>query len=94
LQDLKARPRKEHILTIECSGNPPAGGVLANEKWRGTPLAPILKEAGIQPAGIEVVFFAADCGTEKIRDALSAEFCAPASPPKTPRRITYCWVTS
>jgi DMSO/TMAO reductase YedYZ molybdopterin-dependent catalytic subunit len=57
LQDLKARPRKEHILTIECSGNGPAGGLVANEKWTGTPLAPILKEAGIQPAGIEVVFF-------------------------------------
>ena len=69
LQDLEARPRKEHILTIECSGNPPAGGLVANEKWTGTPLAPILKEAGIQPAGIEVVFFAADSGTEKIRDA-------------------------
>ena len=69
LQDLRARPRKEHMLTIECSGNPPAGGLVANEKWTGTPLAPILKEAGIQPAGIEVVFFASDSGTEKIRDA-------------------------
>ena len=36
--------------------------------WTGTPLAPLLKEAGVQAAGIEVVFFSADHGKEKIRD--------------------------
>ena len=67
LAELKRRPRREFTATLECSGNGPAGGMIANAKWAGTPLAPILKEFGVKPGGIEVVFFAADEGTEKIR---------------------------
>jgi DMSO/TMAO reductase YedYZ molybdopterin-dependent catalytic subunit len=69
LDELKARPKVERVATIECSGNGAAGGLIGNAKWTGTPLAPILKECGIKPEGIEVVFFGADTGTEKIRDA-------------------------
>jgi DMSO/TMAO reductase YedYZ molybdopterin-dependent catalytic subunit len=67
LNDLRKRTRREHIATIECSGNPPAGGMVANARWAGTPLAPVLKECGIKPEAIEVVFFCSDEGTEKIR---------------------------
>jgi DMSO/TMAO reductase YedYZ molybdopterin-dependent catalytic subunit len=69
LDELKKRPRREYVAALECSGNRPAGGLIANAKWAGTPLAPILKECGVKPEGIEVVFFAADKGTEKIRNA-------------------------
>jgi DMSO/TMAO reductase YedYZ molybdopterin-dependent catalytic subunit len=67
LQDLKARPAKEHNATIECSGNGPAGGLVANARWKGTTLGRLLVECGIKPGAIEVVFFAADHGVEKIR---------------------------
>jgi DMSO/TMAO reductase YedYZ molybdopterin-dependent catalytic subunit len=67
LDDLKKRPRKEHTITLECSGNPPAGGLVGNARWAGTPLAPILKECGMRAEAVDVVFFAADKGTEKIR---------------------------
>jgi len=67
LEELKRRPRKEVPVTLECSGNPPAGGLVGNGKWTGTPLGPILKECGVKEGGIEVVFFAADTGKEKIR---------------------------
>lgn len=69
LAELRARPKADHNFTLECSGNPPAGGLIYNAKWTGTPLASLLKDCGIEPQGIEVVFFAADSGTEKIRDA-------------------------
>src|ERR1041384_2659607 len=69
LDELKSRPKVEHTVTIECSGNGPAGALIGNAKWTGTPLAPILKSCGIRPEGVEVVFFGADSGTEKIRDA-------------------------
>ncbi|HTM50972.1 MAG TPA: sulfite oxidase [Bryobacteraceae bacterium] len=69
LEELKARPAKEHTATLECSGNGPAGGLIANARWKGTPLAPILKEAGVKPGAIEAVFYAADHGVEKIRGA-------------------------
>ena len=54
LDQLKARPRKEVTFTIECSGNhglPFTGGLVGNATWAGTPLAPLLDEAGIQGRG-------------------------------------------
>lgn len=67
LEDIKKHKAKEQIVTLECSGNGPTGGLIYNTRWKGTPLAPILKECGLKPEGIEIVFFAADTGTEKIR---------------------------
>ena len=68
--DLKARERKELTYTLECSGNhgfPWFVGAIGNARWTGTPLAPLLKEAGVLKDGIEAVFFAADEGDEEIR---------------------------
>jgi DMSO/TMAO reductase YedYZ molybdopterin-dependent catalytic subunit len=67
LDDLKARPAAEFVATLECSGNPPAGGLIGNAKWTGTPLALLLKECGLKSDALEVVFFGADQATEKIR---------------------------
>ncbi len=71
IEDIKARPRQEVTFTLECSGNhgfPTFTGAIGNAKWTGTPLAPILKEAGIQENGIEVIFFGHDVGEEERRD--------------------------
>ena len=65
LADIKARPRQEVTFTIECSGNdglPFFNGGIGNAVWAGTPLAPILKEAGVLENGIEVVFWGTDEG--------------------------------
>ena len=70
IDDIKARPKQEVIFTLECSGNhgfPTFTGAIGNAKWAGTPLAPILKEAGIKEDGIEVIFFGHDAGVEKRR---------------------------
>lgn len=71
LRDLHARPKTEVIFTLECSGNhgfPWFVSAIGNAKWGGTPLAPLLMEAGIQPGGIEIVFFGHDDGEETVRD--------------------------
>jgi DMSO/TMAO reductase YedYZ molybdopterin-dependent catalytic subunit len=71
LDDLEARPRREVDFTIECSGNtglPFLIGAVGNARWAGTPLAPILKQAGVLREGIEVVFWGADAGQVTIRD--------------------------
>ena len=69
LEQIKARPRKELTATIECSGNG-AGknfmGAIGNATWVGTPLAPLLKECGLQPSAVEVAFYGVDTGTEKL----------------------------
>ena len=70
LSDLQARQRKEIIFTLECSGNhgfPWFVGGIGNAQWVGTPLAPILKEAGVLDNGIEVVFIGSDQGEEQVR---------------------------
>ncbi len=71
LDQIKALPRRDVTLTIECGGNGAGDtfmGAIANCRWAGTPLAPLLKECGIKPEAVEVAFHGADKGKEKIRD--------------------------
>lgn len=73
LDELKALPQREIDFTIECSGNrgfPWFIGGVYNARWTGTPLAPILEEAGILDEGIEVVFFGTDEGEEEVEPFL------------------------
>ena len=71
LDDIKKQPRQEVTFTVECSGNtglPFFNGGIGNARWAGTPLAPLLKEAGVLESGIEVVFWGADEGDITVRD--------------------------
>jgi DMSO/TMAO reductase YedYZ molybdopterin-dependent catalytic subunit len=70
LSQLKARPRQEVTFTLECSGNhgfPFFISGIGTAPWAGTPLAPLLQEAGVLEQGIEVVFFGSDEGEEEVR---------------------------
>jgi DMSO/TMAO reductase YedYZ molybdopterin-dependent catalytic subunit len=70
LSQLKARPRQEVTFTLECSGNhgfPFFIGGIGTATWVGTPLAPLLQEAGVLDQGIEVVFVGSDAGEEEVR---------------------------
>ena len=71
LEELKRRQRQEVVFTLECAGNHGfdwfTGGI-GTARWAGTPLAPLLQEAGLRPDGIEVVFFGADAGEEEVRN--------------------------
>jgi DMSO/TMAO reductase YedYZ molybdopterin-dependent catalytic subunit len=69
LDQIKSRPSKEVDLTIECGGNGIPGfmGAIGNLKWTGTPLAPILREAGMKDDAVEVAFWGADSGKEDVR---------------------------
>ena len=70
-EELKRRPRQEVVFTLECAGNHGfdwfTGGI-GTARWAGTPLAPLLQEAGLRPEGIDVVFFGADAGEEEVRN--------------------------
>jgi DMSO/TMAO reductase YedYZ molybdopterin-dependent catalytic subunit len=74
LDDLKTRARQEVDFTIECSGNDeiPEAGVFSplvgNARWGGTPLAPLLEEAGLLRQATEIVFWGMDSGKVTIRD--------------------------
>jgi DMSO/TMAO reductase YedYZ molybdopterin-dependent catalytic subunit len=71
LDEIKARPRRQTMATLECGGNgmnPGFMGAVGNCTWAGTPLAPLLKEAGIKPSAVEAAFWGADRKVEKIRN--------------------------
>jgi len=71
LAALKARQRQEAAFTLECAGNhgfPWFASGIGTAKWAGTPLAPLLKEAGVLNQGIEVVFWGSDAGEEEVRE--------------------------
>jgi DMSO/TMAO reductase YedYZ molybdopterin-dependent catalytic subunit len=59
-QQLRALPRIEKHLTLECISNSIDGTFVGNAKWAGTPLKPLLEQA--QPLGeaAHVVLHAAD----------------------------------
>ena len=72
LEQIKSRPRKELVATLECSGNGASVsfmGAVGNARWAGTSLSALLKECGVHAEAVEAAFWGADSGKEKIRDA-------------------------
>jgi DMSO/TMAO reductase YedYZ molybdopterin-dependent catalytic subunit len=76
LGELRARPRREVVFTLECSGNhgfPWFIGGIGTARWAGTPLAPILEEAGVLDDGREVIFFGTDEGEEEVGETKTVQ---------------------
>ena len=70
LADLKSMDKFEIDAGFECGGNRQDfyHGLIGNAKWGGVRLRDLLGDAGVGDGGIEVVFYAADKGTENIRN--------------------------
>ena len=76
LDDLRARPAAEHAVTMECAGNgrarldprpvsqPWLYEAVGTARWRGTPLRPLLEEAGVPDGTVEVLCTGLDRGVE------------------------------
>jgi sulfane dehydrogenase subunit SoxC len=76
LDDVKARPRVTTAVTMECAGNgralmaprpisqPWTNEAIGTAEWTGTPLAPILREAGLMANAVHIVFTGADQGVQ------------------------------
>jgi sulfane dehydrogenase subunit SoxC len=77
LADLMRRPPVTSRVLLECAGNGRARleprpvsqpwllEAVGTAEWTGTPLAPLLEEAGVSPAAVDVVFTGADHGVER-----------------------------
>jgi DMSO/TMAO reductase YedYZ molybdopterin-dependent catalytic subunit len=77
LAALRERPRVTRRVTLECAGNgralltprpvsqPWLSEAVGTAEWTGTPLAPLLREAGLAPDAVDVVFTGADHGVER-----------------------------
>ena len=76
LDELRARPAAEHTVTMECAGNgrarfdprpvsqPWLNEAIGTARWRGTPLRPLLEEAGVPEGTLEVLCTGLDRGVE------------------------------
>jgi DMSO/TMAO reductase YedYZ molybdopterin-dependent catalytic subunit len=76
LSDLRARERVTMPVTFECAGNgrallrprplsqPWLTEAVGTAEWDGTPLAPLLDEAGVRPGVVEALFTGLDRGYE------------------------------
>jgi sulfane dehydrogenase subunit SoxC len=76
LENVRARPARTLAVTLECAGNgrallsprplsqPWLMEAVGTAEWTGTPLAPILEEAGVEPDAAEVVFTGLDRGVQ------------------------------
>ena len=76
LDELRSRPAAEHTVTMECAGNgrarfdprpvsqPWLNEAIGTARWRGTPLRPLLEEAGVPDGALEVLFTGLDRGVE------------------------------
>jgi DMSO/TMAO reductase YedYZ molybdopterin-dependent catalytic subunit len=78
---LGGRVREEVTFTLECAGNhglPFFDAGIGTARWAGTPLAPLLEEAGLEEDAVDVVSFGADSGTEEHHDLEFTEHFARA----------------
>ncbi len=76
IEEIKALPKRDQLMTLECSGNGSSKGFMNavyNSKWTGTPLKPLLEDAGIQPGAIEVAFIGYDRQEEVLRKGTPRE---------------------
>jgi DMSO/TMAO reductase YedYZ molybdopterin-dependent catalytic subunit len=76
MDELRRRPQVTAPVTLECAGNgrarldprpisqPWLDEAVGTAEWTGTPLAPLLSEAGVGPDAVEVVFAGADRGVQ------------------------------
>jgi len=77
LDELMRRPEVTSRVLLECAGNGRAHyeprpvsqpwllEAVGTAEWTGTPLAPLLEEAGLSPDAVDVVFTGADHGVER-----------------------------
>ena len=76
LNEIKGRPAVTMPVTMECAGNgralmsprpvnqPWTSDAIGTAEWTGTPLAPLLGEAGLRPETADIVFTGADRGVQ------------------------------
>ena len=76
MDDVRALPKQDQLMTLECSGNGSSNGfmnAIYNSKWSGTPLVSLLKACGIQDKAKEIVFIGVDRKEEKLREGTERE---------------------
>jgi DMSO/TMAO reductase YedYZ molybdopterin-dependent catalytic subunit len=61
--DLLTHPLEEQDLTLTCVSNPVGGPYCGNARWLGVPLAPLLRQAGVQSGADQILCTSTDAMT-------------------------------
>ncbi|CAA9576891.1 MAG: hypothetical protein AVDCRST_MAG87-2947 [uncultured Thermomicrobiales bacterium] len=64
--DLEAMPRQTFVSTLTCISNPVGGPLIGTAEWVGTPLAGILRMAGVSSGAVKVILEGEDGYTDSI----------------------------
>ncbi|MBS2963731.1 molybdopterin-dependent oxidoreductase [Actinocrinis puniceicyclus] len=59
-EQLLKLPLEEHDLTLTCVSNPVGGPYCGNARWIGTPLAPLLRQAGVRTGADQILATSSD----------------------------------
>ncbi|MGH6656029.1 MAG: molybdopterin-dependent oxidoreductase [Actinocrinis sp.] len=59
-EQLLKMPLEEHDLTLTCVSNPVGGPYCGNARWIGVPLAPLLRQAGVQSGADQILATSTD----------------------------------
>ena len=59
-EQLLKMPLEEQDLTLTCVSNPVGGGYCGNARWVGAPLAPLLRQAGVQAGADQILSTSSD----------------------------------
>ncbi len=59
-EQLLKMPLEEHDLTLTCVSNPVGGPYCGNARWIGVPLAPLLRQAGVQSGADQLLSTSTD----------------------------------
>lgn len=59
-EQLLKLPLEEHDLTLTCVSNPVGGSYCGNARWIGTPLAPLLRQAGVMSGADQILSTSTD----------------------------------
>src|SRR3712207_7919454 len=97
LPEVMSRPAVTSRVLLECAGNGRARyeprpvsqpwllEAVGSAEWTGTPLAPVLEEAGISAGAVDVSFTGADHGVERGIEQGYARGLPPAEAPQNGR---------
>ena len=101
LEDVRSRPARTLAVTLECAGNgrarmsprplsqPWLTEAVGTAEWTGTPLRPILEEAGLRQGAIDVVFTGLDRGVQGGIDQLYERSLTPAEATRDEVMLAY-----
>lgn len=80
LDQIRAMPSRELVVTLECAGNLVGWGGVSNARWKGVSLKFLVEAAGAASTASEVILYGADGGADPETGGVQVDAFARAIP--------------